>query len=128
MAQQIQALAGGAFVSLIIFLIQRFDARKEKGSEILKRLDQIEKRIEQLDDKAEKREAVTSRIRILRFNDELQEGRKHSKDSFDQCMSDITNYEKYCNNHPDFKNNQTVATVSYITKVYEERLEKHDFL
>lgn len=109
-------------------MIQRFDAKRAKKSEILRRLDEIEKRINDLDAKAERREIVASRIRILHFNDELQAGREHTKDSFDQCMSDITNYTYYCETHPDFKNHQTEATIEYIKNIYAERLEKHDFL
>ena len=52
---------------------------------------------------------------------------RHSKDSWDQCMADITGYEKYCDAHPDFKNNQAVITIEYIRKNYADRLEKHDF-
>lgn len=71
--------------------------------------------------------AITARVRILIFEDELQEGRRHSKDRFDQVLTDIDNYESYCTSHPEFKNNQTRATVSHIRKVYSSRLEKHDF-
>lgn len=80
------------------------------------------------EDKEEERETIAARIRILEFCDELQEGRKHSKDRFDQVLVDITMYNQYCASHKDFKNNQTESTVNYILKCYQERLEKHDFL
>lgn len=73
-------------------------------------------------------QAVNFRVRILRFCDELQEGRIHSKDSFDQVMSDITGYCNYCRENPNFKNNQTETTIEYIKKVYGERLEKRDWM
>lgn len=72
--------------------------------------------------------AITARVRILIFADELLEGRRHSKDRFDQVLVDIDNYEKYCAAHPEFKNNQTCSTVAHIRKKYCERLEKRDFL
>lgn len=78
--------------------------------------------------KEEEREVINARIRILEFCDELQEGRKHSKDRFDQVMTDITLYNQYCADHKDFKNNQTESTVEYIIECYKERLEKHDFM
>lgn len=121
-------LGGGAFLTFLQFLINRSDKKKDKDSEILQRLDRIDKKIESLEAKGDERAAVSARVRILKFNDELQEGRRHSKDSYDQCMSDITMYEQYCGGHPDFKNGQTIATVSYIKQNYAERLEKHDFL
>lgn len=78
--------------------------------------------------KDEEREIIQARIRILCFCDELQEGKRHSKDRFDQAMSDITAYEHYCEMHPDFKNNQTAYTIKYIESTYQEKLRNHDFL
>ena len=44
------------------------------------------------------------------------------------ALADIDEYEKYCAANPDFKNNQTLATIEHIKENYKERLEKHDFL
>lgn len=96
--------------------------------EVIKKVEDLEAKMNSMEEKAEEREAVNFRVRILRFNDELQDGRKHSKDSFDQVLSDITSYDQYCDTHPKFRNNQTTATVSYIQKCYADRLEKHDFI
>ena len=102
--------------------------RKMTG-ELSKKIDALEKKIDSLEAKEDRRDAVNKRVRILRFEDELQTGMRHSKDSFDQVLSsDITDYESYCRSHPEFKNNQTCATVEHIKKVYAERLERRDFL
>ena len=121
-------LLGGGLIGFIEFLIRRNDERHDKTAEIIQAINTLDKKIDAVDQKADERDAVSARVRILRFADEMQEDRRHSKDSWDQCLSDITNYEKYCETHPDFKNNQTAATVTYIQKGYAERLEKHDFL
>lgn len=120
-------LLGGSFLAFLQFLITRHDNKHDKFKEIMQAIAELEKKVDSLDEKGEKREAVNKRVRILRFEDELQEDRRHSKDSFDQVMSDITDYDYYCQKHPDFRNNQTSATVAHITKVYTERLEKHDW-
>lgn len=96
--------------------------------EINAKIDSLDKKIDALEKKEDMRDAVNKRVRILRFEDELQGEKRHSKDSFDQVMSDITDYDQYCAEHPKFKNNQTEATVTHIKKVYAERLEKRDFL
>lgn len=101
---------------------------KERYNELIELLGALKENIEKIESKSEERDAVTARVRILRFMDELLDGKKHSKDSFDQALTDITNYENYCRFHPDFKNNQTEATIDYINKIYRERLEKKDFL
>ena len=120
-------LLGGSFLAFLQFLITRHDSKHDKFKEIMQAIADLEKKVDLLDAKGEKREAVNKRVRILRFEDELQEDRRHSKDSFDQVMSDITDYNQYCEKHPEFRNNQTVATVAHITKVYTERLEHHDW-
>ena len=121
-------LLGGGFLAFLEYLITRHDKKTDKFKEIEKTLNDIIMAIKKLDDKGDEREAVNKRVRILRFEDELQEGRNHSKDSFDQVLSDISGYNAYCDKHPEFKNEQTVATVEHIKQVYRERLEKHDVL
>jgi len=121
-------LLGGGLIGLIEFLIRRKDEKENRNSEIIKAIKELEKKIDSVDKKGDERDAVSKRKDILRFAGEMQEGHKHSKDSWDQCMQDITEYENYCKAHPDFRNNRTGATVEYIERNYNERLEKHDFL
>lgn len=65
----------------------------------------------------------TFRLTILNFGDELQRdinnniGREH----FDQIIRVIDDYEKYCDTHPDFPNNQCLMTIQYIKDVYKKR-------
>lgn len=121
-------LLGGGMLAFIQFLIARHDNKHDKFKGVYEAIDALSKQVKAIADKADERNAVNSRVRILRFADEMMEGKKHSKDSWDQVMSDITDYEKYCEAHPDFRNGQTAATVEYLKKSYIERLEKHDFL
>lgn len=72
--------------------------------------------------------AVTCRVRILRFGDEISRGVKHSEESYEQVLSDIDFYEKYCFKHQEFKNNQTVLTTQIIKDAYEKRLKNRDFI
>lgn len=138
MTSIVGVLLGGGILAFIQFLITRHDSKHDKVEEVNKsiqalsekvkeRFDVLDRKIDTVDTKGDERFAVSSRVRILRFEDELQEKRKHSKDSWDQAMSDIDYYETYCNSHPEFKNNQTVATVEHIKNGYMERLEKHDW-
>lgn len=68
------------------------------------------------------------RLRILRFNDEILQGIRHTKEHFDEILEDITLYEQYCRDHPDYKNNKAVMAIHNIERVYQERLTKNDFL
>lgn len=135
----VSVLIGGGVLAFIQFLITRSDQKKDKDSAVLKaindlrvnmdeRFHQLDKKVDMVDAKGDERAAVIARVRILRFADEMQVGQQHSKDSWDQVMADITDYNAYCGSHEGFRNGQTGATVEYITEQYKTRLEKHDFL
>lgn len=88
------------------------------------KVDKLETKIDNLEDKVDKNEAVTSRVRILRFGDELRSGVDHSKESYDQVLSDITHYSQYCTDHPRFENDKTVLTTQIIKESYHNRYLK----
>ncbi len=130
----VAVLGGGGLTGLLTFLATRLDAHKMGNREVLdaierirERLDGVEAKLDRQGEKADERDAVACRVRILHFYDELRSGLRHTKDSWDQCLSDITTYDRYCEGHPDFKNNQTELTVRYINEEYAERLQKNDF-
>lgn len=67
------------------------------------------------------------RANILRFNNELIRGLPHTREEFVEILADIDVYERYCKNHPEYKNNRAVHAIANIGRVYDERLQKHDF-
>lgn len=125
---------GGSLMGMIEFLIRRHDEKNNRHDEILEaiaRLDEkinsVEQAVKDVDAKGDERYTLQARVRMLRFEDELQEGRYHSKDSWDQAISDCDIYKLYCSNHPGFKNGQTAATEEHIRTEYAQRLEKKDW-
>ena len=100
-----------------------------------KRIDDVEASIKdirqaQADDRAatEENKAITSRVRILRFNEELLRNEKHSKEMFDQTLTDVTNYTHYCKEHPEFENDRAVLAIQNIRRCYQKCQEEHDFI
>ena len=93
-----------------------------------KEMQNIKIKIDESDAKDAEREAKNTRNRILRFGDEILHGMEHSKEHFDQILLDITEYDKYCAEHPLFKNDMTRLTTQQIMRSYTIRWEKHDFL
>lgn len=92
------------------------------------RVDDLSKKVEDLE-KADELERVRfSRLRILRFNDEILCGQRHSKEHFDEVLDDITTYEHYCNTHSDYKNDKAVLAIETIREVYKQCMKTHDFL
>lgn len=107
-------LGSGALFSFLQFIIQRYDNKKG-----------IEKQLKKMEDRMDERDAIQARTHILRFNDELENGMKHSKDYFRQQILDIDTYEDYCRNHPDFANGLTVMASKYIKSEYERLYQTH---
>lgn len=84
----------------------------------------VSDKVDALEQKVDENQATTIRVRILRFEDEVQNNVEHSKDSWDQAMDDISRYEEYTAEHPKFKNNITEASINHLKKKYDELLEK----
>lgn len=100
---------------------------EETQKVLIDRVDVLSNKVEVVAESVEETRAIAARVRILRFGDELLEGRLHSKDTFDQALLDIDNYERYCKSHEGFKNHITEETVSFIQEQYRERLRNHKF-
>lgn len=120
-------IGSNALWGFIQFLVQRKDNREDCSKKIIEMIQKLDGKIDKLDDELGERSAISCRVRIIKFMDEILEGWSHSHDSYVQVMQDITNYLRYCAEHPEFKNHQTEATITHIQADYQERLEKNDF-
>lgn len=117
-------VGGGGLFAFIQYLITRHD--RKKG--LMKAIKNISDEIDALRKEMHEDRATNARIRILSFSDEIRHNVRHSKESFDQINSDIDIYRRYCDEHPDYKNNRAVLAISNIERVYSDCLRKQDFL
>lgn len=140
-------LAGGGGVLVLLTLIQitpikinpwsalaRVIGRAING-EVIGMLSEVQSKQESTSDRLnehirldDERNADEHRARILRFNNELIRDLPHTKEEFIDILADIDSYERYCAQHPEYKNNRAVHAIANIGRVYDERLQKHDFL
>ncbi len=74
------------------------------------------------------RNADAHRTRILQFNNELLRDIPHTREDFIEILAEIDFYEKFCDTHKDYKNNRCTHAIANISRVYDDRLVKHDFL
>lgn len=109
---------GRAFNSEVIGMLNEVKAAQKSNT------DRLNEHI-RLDDE---RNADERRTRILRFNNELVRNLPHTKEEFIDILADIDYYEIYCREHKDYKNNRAAHAIANIGRVYDERLQKHDFL
>ena len=68
------------------------------------------------------------RTRILRFDDELIEHKKHRKDMFDAILVDCDKYERFCKEHKGYVNSVANDSINHIKEVYAECKRENKFL
>ena len=114
--------------TLLQYFINRSDRKKEKDEGVSAEVAEIRKDVHELGNALAEDRATNARIRILRFSDEVRHGVLHSKESFDQVNLDIDTYNRYCESHPEYKNNRAVMAIANIQRVYAKCLENNGFL
>ena len=102
-------------------VIDKLNKMEEAQKETQRRLDEHIR----MDDE---RNADPHRIYILRFNTELLRGIEHTKEDFNEILSNIDYYERYCAGHPEYQNNRAVHAIKHIKNVYDEHMERGTFL
>jgi hypothetical protein len=98
------------------------------NEEVIEKVDHLENELEEIKRSDEVNRAKQNRTVILRFGDELRIGIKHSKESFDNILGTISDYDLYCANHPEFKNRITEINEKYISDIYDKCLRDNTFL
>lgn len=72
--------------------------------------------------------AMSSRYRILRFDDEIRHKVLHTKEHYDQIIVDIDIYEAFCKRNPDFRNNLAHKAIGNIKRMYDVHNDDNSFL
>lgn len=97
------------------------------NADVLAEVRETRKRLDDHVKVDDQRNADLLRSRILQFNCELIEDRKHTREDFIEILTVIDSYEDYCHDHPEYKNNRCTHAVANVKRVYDDRLAKHDF-
>lgn len=112
-----------------LFGIKQLNEKIEKiEATIEENQKETNKKIDKLENRFDEGQAIQARVRILRFGDEIRRRTPESRDSFDQVMDDITRYNAYCRQHPEFPNDKTVLTTKVIEEEYQRCLKENSFL
>lgn len=110
-----------ALIGIIPTVLSNGKKTRDKVGDLQTTLD---KHIKEDEDDA----ARNRRYRILRFYDEMCEGKLHSESHFEDIIEDIDRYETYCNKHPDFVNNRGAIAMRTIKSTYDRIKIKGGFL
>ncbi len=125
---------GGGGLFLLLTLVQLAPIKVNPWSWLAKSVGKaigiaaVEKKLDEHISTDDRRDADRHRMEILRFNNELLRSIDHTKEEFIEVLAEIDAYERFCEDHPDYPNNQAVLAIENIRENYRERLKKHDFL
>lgn len=100
----------------------------EEISDVKKQQKITESKLEKHIQDDDERDANLHRQRILRFNTELMRGENYTHEFFVDMLRDIDEYERYCNEHPEYKNNRAILAIANIKRHYQENEQNNTFL
>lgn len=115
-------------VAIIVAIVPVISAIRSNRKKTEKSIENLQKTLDNHIREDEDEKARTQRYRILRFYDEMCEGKLHSESHFEDILEDIDSYEKYCNLHPTFRNNRGHAAMEHIKRSYKKIKSKGGFL
>jgi hypothetical protein len=122
----------GGFVSVIVAIFGSAGfwqwVSNQGNKEIKAEVKKIRVEFGELKEADELKEIRNARRRILRFNDEIINHVKHSREYFDDILEDVTAYESYCRENPDFRNGKAALAIENIERVYRECMKEGKFL
>ena len=132
MIEAIAVACGGsliaALVSLITLFVNRKWAKDDKTEEIVKKLGDIEKKLDSHIKENEQQFILQDRSRIISFADECSRKVEHSSESFDDILASIDNYEKYCKRNKDFANSKADISIDLIKTIYKKCQAENKFI
>ena len=136
----IGAISGGSILIVVLGLIKVKPLEisvwnwifrkigKAFNGETLDYVKSIQKTLDEHLQQHDKSQAESNRERILRFADEIYDGKKHSKESYDDIIDIMRDYDQYCEEHKDFLNGRTHAASEIIDSTYKKLFTEHKFV
>lgn len=133
-------IGGGGLLAALLTLVQIAPVKinpwsaiakaigKAINADVLRELDTVTQKLDTHIRVDDERNADSYRTRILQFNNELLREIQHTREDFIEILAVIDDYESYCRDHKEYKNNRAVCAIENIKRVYMDRLQKHDFL
>lgn len=117
----IAIVGSGAIFGFLQFIIQFLVTRNDMKQNFGKKLDD-------LNSKVDRNQAILARTHILRFSDEIRNhgANFHSEESYRQQILDCDTYDAYCKDHPDFSNGLTIVANKHIREEFEKMYMKGD--
>lgn len=119
----------GAFITTLMNRVWQIrDRKSDKIDAVSAEVKEIKDTLKSHIAEDEIRDILQARRRIIDFADECRRGTKHSEEHFNNVLSDIDTYERYCNDHPNFENRQAVSSIAFVAEIYDQCKRDNDFI
>lgn len=119
----IVAILGSTGVATLIqFFFTRHDNRNDWRRNIEAKIDKLARDLSDDRERRKRKDADDARRHILEASDAIRTGEEHSREWWTQLHEDITDYEVYCDAHPDYKNNRARQAIEHLNAAYLEIL------
>lgn len=125
------AFVTGLFTIMLSNLTYKREQKRKqemRDEQILKKLDEIENKLNRHIADDERNRVEEGRTRFLRFCDECRRGVLHTEEHWNDIIKDIDVYKEYCIRHADYKNERAVRTIDYLIEKYDEHIKNNTFL
>lgn len=96
-------------------------------SDIQNDIKDIRKKVESMQADADKEKVERQRWDLLDFANSCRNGRKHSREEWKHCISQLKDYEQFCIDR-SIENGVIEEDGKYLRELYHERNVKNDFI
>lgn len=92
---------------------------KALNGEVIKRLDVVEKKVDSHIKESNSEKMTNRRQRIIQSADEIADGKRYSKERWNNLLEDVDTYLKYCNEHPEYPNSKAEDAIDFIKEQHK---------
>ena len=93
----------------------------------LAKIEEVEKKVVGVEQKLDTHIAESYRSKILKFQNECIDGKRHTQEEFVKIYSICDDYEEYVEANK-LKNGEIKDAIAYIRRIYRKCLDEHDFV
>lgn len=104
-----------------------FKTQNDRLDSIESRLNDLERHNDEQDQQRLEDQAMSARRKIILAADEICVLPTHTYEWYNQLMQQIDFYERYCEDHPKFPNEQAVTSIEIIKESYAKHKKEDSF-
>ena len=82
-------------------------------------MDVVEKKVDSHIKESNDEKMTNRRQRIIQSAADIADGKRYSKERWNNLLEDVDTYQKYCNEHPEYPNSKAENAISFIREQHK---------